>query len=61
MSWALVVLTLSVNAFISATPFVNNSGNTAGFTVGALVGGGLLGLRLVRGGGSREGTEGCLN
>ena len=48
ISWALILVTLAVNAFIGATPFVDNLGNTAGFVVGAMLGAGMIGLRLVR-------------
>ena len=47
LSWLLAACTLAIDAFIGATPFVDNSGNTAGFVSGLLVAGGVLCLRLV--------------
>mmetsp|Transcript_23764 Transcript_23764/g.52133 ORF Transcript_23764/g.52133 Transcript_23764/m.52133 type:complete len:420 (-) Transcript_23764:529-1788(-) len=45
LSWALVTFSLAVNAFIGATPFVDNSGNTAGLVSGALGAAGMLLLK----------------
>lgn len=49
LSWLLLLVSLALNCFIGATPFVDNSGNTAGFVVGVLGCGGFLLLRKVRG------------
>ncbi len=53
LSWLFVAFTLAVDVFIGATPFVDNSGNTAGFVEGLLVAGGMLCLDLV-GGSTRD-------
>ncbi len=42
MNWLLLILTLAICCFMGATPFVDNSGNTAGFVAGLLVAGGFL-------------------
>lgn len=42
LSWLLLAVNLTILSFIGATPFVDNSGNTAGFVEGLCIGGGVL-------------------
>ncbi|GAX78621.1 hypothetical protein CEUSTIGMA_g6060.t1 [Chlamydomonas eustigma] len=44
ISWVLLALSLLVNAFIGAMPFVDNSGNTVSFAVSLLAAAGLVAL-----------------
>jgi len=42
VTWAFLAFMLALNCFIGATPFVDNSANTTGFVVGALMAAGIL-------------------